>query len=166
MWSRHFLAVGLASAAAIAVASSTLMWLIFAGFAGSGHFKLESITIPATVGLIGYPSSWYFVVYRAGNWSGGRIIVLVMLTYLVSFLLVALGLGAYGAHHGVASQWGSPMLMAFSLAGLGALLLAFPYAAVATPMAFWHRHLVMSRFAGANESSRCEPARPLRQGRE
>jgi hypothetical protein len=81
MWSRHFLAVGLASAAAIAVASSTLMWLIFAGFAGSGHFKLESITIPATVGLIGYPSSWYFVVYRAGDWSGGRIIVLVMLTF-------------------------------------------------------------------------------------
>ncbi len=144
MWSRRFLWAGLWSGAAIAAATLALMWLGMLAISGQGRvsFVIANISLLGLGGIV--------PIRHAGTSSfSGR----------------ALTRGPGGLADGAdvhcqqrarshpVRRWAayakaSPVL-ALRFVAMEMIVMVIPYAVVATPMAFWHRHLLRGWFAAA-----------------
>ena len=145
MWSRRFLWAGLWSGAAIAAATLALMWLGMLAISGQGRvsFVIANFSLLGVGGIIAYPACWYVLIFRAGSYSGHRVAWLTVLTFIASSVLAAIPFVAWaGVRQGLAGA-------ALRFVAMGMSVMVIPYAVVATPMAFWHRHLLRGWFAAA-----------------
>ena len=147
MWSTPFLRFGLLSGLAIAASTLALMWLAIFLFTGAQSRSLmpANIALFGIVGIAAYPACWYAVIFRSRSYSRGRIALLVIVTFVVSCALVAAALRGYAAYRGVGT-WPSPAEFTLAMVTTGAVILALPYAATATPMALLHRRWLSGRF--------------------
>lgn len=145
MWSRRFLWSGLWSGAAIAAATFALMWLGMLAISGQGRvsFVIANISLLGLGGIVAYPACWYVLIFRAGSYSGPRVAWLTALTFIASSALAAIPFVAWAAY-----AKASPLL-ALRFVAMGMIVMVISYAVVATPMAFWHRHLLRGWFAAA-----------------
>jgi hypothetical protein len=148
MWSRDFLRVGLWSAVGIAAATIALIWLvIFISFgAREPKSSMANISLPGIVGTVVYPMCWYLLVFRPRRYTRARAGLLVTVTYLASCVVVALPFAALTWQQ-FSSTTPNSSLLPLGFWVIGVILLAVPYAVVATPMAFVHRQFLLNCFA-------------------
>jgi hypothetical protein len=91
MWSRMFLWTGLISGASIAYVAWTGIWLalfIAAGSKDPNWTPANAIKF-GIVGVVAYPASWYFLVYRVRDYSLTRTWFLVAVTYTAVCTVIA-----------------------------------------------------------------------------
>jgi hypothetical protein len=157
MWSRKFLWQGLttgALAAALALGGTWLLLFVVSRSTDPG-WTIANIVKFCLPGLILYPVCWYAWVYRHRDYSAGRTMTLVIVTFLVVWALVAILMGLGGAY--VASTmvleaakpakvfWLVPLaVFAYGImTAIGAAILFLPFIIVAAPVAFLHRWLLL-----------------------
>jgi hypothetical protein len=165
MWSRRFLWTVVSSGAVVAALTLAGIWLaLFAAFISDSanlSWTWANILKFAVPGLVVYPACWFVVIFRHRDYSPYRTLVLVITTFGVTAAVVAavmLLAGIYGmltiffqAPKAFLTAKGLTMLLilvwapvAYLLAAaIGAIILAVPYLVVATPMAFFHRWLLL-----------------------
>jgi hypothetical protein len=167
MWSRRFLWTGLTSG--IAVAALTLAELWLAAFAVSGSKNpavgFANMVLFALPGLIVYSACWYMIIYRHRDYALYRTMVLVVATFatvsavVAAFMVVGGFYVAISMMLSVAKPWKvAPVLVVAPLAyafmtAMGAVLLIVPYMITATPMAFFHRWLLLKIFASTGTAA-------------
>lgn len=164
MWSRRFLWSGLASSVLVAAIAASTIWVgmnYLIPFV-TGYFGLSM------VGMAIYPLLWYLLVYRRRSYSNATTFCLIGATYVASsaiiivwFMLIGLKLSNEMNAHMVerATQSGRPPAphiekivhnTPFSYGGLGFLgagLLLLPFVAIAGPLAFVHRGVLIRNFS-------------------
>jgi hypothetical protein len=173
MWSRQFLVVGLASSAMFAALTIFVFWSVLFSLGLHldliGGALLNVIAYSAAVGIMVYPSCWFVMIQRARDYSISRTFSLLRVNFGVSCLVVFavlflafFSLGALSlltsligstkpetpefATRAVQMLLGAPF-MAATVVAIGAFVAIIPYGAIATPIAFLHRWLLLTVFA-------------------
>ena len=157
MWSRKFLWQGLTTgvlAASLALAGMWLVLFVVARDSDPG-WTIANVVKFCLPGMILYPACWYAWIFRRRDYSLRRTMTLVIATFLVGWALVASLLAVGGAYVAVGMALGAakpamaiPLVVVAPLAYLmmsviGAVILFVPFAAVAAPIAFLHRWLLL-----------------------
>ena len=119
----------------------------------------------ALPGLIVYSACWYKIIYRHRDYSLRRTMVLVAATFstvsavVAAFMMIGGLYVAISMMLTVAAPWKvapvlvvAPLSYAFMTA-MGAVLLIVPYMITATPMAFFHRWLLLKISASAGTAA-------------
>jgi hypothetical protein len=151
MWTRRFLLTGISIAALLAGLAFAGIWfatyLVLGGLAG--------VVGLGAVGVIIYPALWYRLIHSGRDYSAGNTLRLVAYTYGASCAIVILGVFA-GMLYPSGGDVGAPDWGLATLSALAAILMALlaaaaviaiPYAAIAGPIAFLHRLLMLRLFA-------------------
>src|ERR1700749_1135090 len=167
MWSRRFLWTGLTSGIAVAALTLAEIWLAVFAVSGSKNplVSFANMVVFALPGLIVYSACWYGVIYRQRDYSLNRTMVLVVATFgavsavIAAFMMIGGLYVAISMMLTVAKPWKvAPVLVVAPLAyafmtAMGAVLLIVPYLITATPMAFFHRWLLLKIFAPAGTAA-------------
>jgi len=167
MWSHRFLWTGLSSGAAVAAFALAGLWLTLFVLSGSKDptSGLAGIVLFALPGLIVYSACWYMVIFRHRNYSLYRTMMLVIATFCTVSAVVAAFMIMGGFYVAIttllaaAQPWSSASLIAVAplaytaLTAFGAIILIIPYMIVATPMALFHRWLLLTIFGSANSAT-------------
>jgi hypothetical protein len=157
MWSRKFLWQGLTTAVLAATLALGGMWLLFFVVSGSTDpgWTIANVVKFCLPGLILYPACWYAWVYRRRDYSAGRTMTLVIMTFLVVWALVAILMGLTGAYVAIkmvleaakpAKAIPVVAVAPFAYAMMtviGAAILFLPFVVVAAPIAFLHRSILL-----------------------
>ena len=157
MWSRKFLWLGLTTAGLAAALALGGMWLLLFVISRSTDpdWTILSLVRFCLPGLILYPACWYAWIYRRRDYSVGRTITLVIVTFLVVWALVAILLGLSGAYVAlkmvleaakpakvILAVAVAPVVYA-KIAAIGAAILFLPFVVVSAPTAFLHRSILL-----------------------
>jgi hypothetical protein len=177
MWSRRFLWTGLSTGTVFALLTVAGMWLgLFASSASTGSpfwaMKEANVVRFTLPGVIIYPLCWYAFIFRHRDYSLRRATVLVVLTFATGWAIIAVTLIA-AATIVFSLEFGHTMEGAILVAVtpfayflgtlIGAIILAIPYAVVATPMALLHRWLLLRIFASSGSPPPLPSAGPVIQ---
>lgn len=166
MWSTRFLWTGISSGVAIAILTMAALWVgLFAvsGIKNDPAWTIANIVKFTLPGPMVYPACWYAVIFRARDYSLLRTMVLVARTFITATAVVAIILIVGGAiamlltakHLSEAAILVAATPLAYGLMTLiGAAILFVPYFIVATPMAMFHRWLLLRIFASPGPPSR------------
>ena len=164
MWSRRFLWVGMGSSLLVAALAVAAIWLVMR-LALSVTFPLDlaSYAVCCVVGVAVYPPLWALLVYARRNYSRATTYGLIAATYVTSsaivvglFMLIGQHAAADMERSRAANRYASagptylaamphPQVLYGRLALGGAILFLFPFAAIAGPLAFVHRRVLLSR---------------------
>lgn len=159
MWSRRFLWVGLGSSLLVAALAVAGIWVVMR-IALSVTFPLDlaSYAVCCAVGVVVYPLLWVLLVYARRSYSKATTYLLIGATYLTSsaivvglFLLIGARVekdwASARAIHGRQAYYEtipSPQVLYGRLALGGAILFLLPFAAIAGPLAFVHRRVLLA----------------------
>jgi hypothetical protein len=161
MWTRAFLTVGLASGFATAAGALATLWLALFALTNSSdpNFTPANIVQLCAPGVLTYPACWYTLIFRKKTYSVRNTVMLVVITFLVLWILLAAAMFAGGVHVSAtiiaeAAELGIVVLIAAAAAPvayvlttvIGAVFLVVPYAAIAFPAAFAHRWVMLRLF--------------------
>jgi hypothetical protein len=152
MWSKRFLALGMAGAAVTAVLALGLIWALMAtvGVAKGFPLALLSFLLPSVIGILVYPLCWWQLIYRKRDYGVRRTLLLVVVTYLWCCAVVAVALMAWSIQLLLTGQLSLDLsgvpVAGIALILIGALLFVVPFVAVATPLAFLQRTIVLRIF--------------------
>jgi hypothetical protein len=131
-----------------------------------GGVPLNVTAYSAAVGIVIYPSCWFMMIQRARDYSISRTFSLLRVNFglscLVIFAILFLAFFCLGvlslltsligsakpetATRAVQMLLGAPF-MAATVVAIGAFVAIIPYGAIATPIAFLHRWLLLTVFA-------------------
>lgn len=165
MWSRRFLWAGIVSgsaAAALALAGIWLALFIVSGGGDPGWTPANAVT-SGVIGVIIYPACWYFLVYRARDYSALQTWCLIGVAYGVTCGLVIAVL-FFGMFYPAGQLISQLPLARHEAAGLALMALLAPfligvfaliagaiigiaYVAIAAPVAFLHRFALLRVFS-------------------
>jgi hypothetical protein len=167
MWSRRFLWTGLSSGVAIAALTLAELWLGLFVVSGSKDptwtfANIVKFTLP---GLIVYSACWYIVVFRHRDYSLYRTLMLVVATFGTVSVVIAAVMIFAGFYVAITlllaapQPWKVALFVAWApfayalVTAIGAVFLIVPYMIVATPMALFHRLLLLKIFASAGPAA-------------
>jgi hypothetical protein len=165
MWPQRFLTVGVASAACAAALALALMWLVLAALTRLVGFPFTFLLAFGAPGIVLYPLCWYAAIFRRRSYGRSDTWRLIACTYAASCALAAVILCADFAYQAATAArpplpgevpWG-PMgyaaipILAIKLVFIAAIVLAVPFVAIAGPVAFLHRAILLARFGGGAE---------------
>jgi hypothetical protein len=173
MWSRQFVVVGLASSAMFAALAIIVFWFVLFSLGLRldliGGVLLNVTAYSAGVGTVIYPSCWFMMIQRGRDYSISRTFKLLRVNFGVSclgiFAILFLAFFCLGvlslltsligsakpetsefATRAVQMLLGAPF-MAATVVAIGAFVAIIPNGAIATPIAFLHRWLLLTVFA-------------------
>jgi hypothetical protein len=164
MWSRRFLWIGLGSSLLVAALAAAIIWLVMR-LALSLTFPLDlaSYAVCCVIGVAVYPPLWALLVYMRQSYSTATTYCLIGATYFASsaivvgiFMLIGQHVAADMERSRAANRYASagpaylaamphPQVLYGRLALGGAILFILPFAAIAGPLAFLHRRVLLSR---------------------
>jgi hypothetical protein len=167
MWSRRFLWTGLSSGVAVAALSLAGLWLaLFVASGSKEHtWTFANIVKFALPGPIVYPACWYMVIFRDRNYSLSRTMMLVGAVFGTVSAVVAGFMMTAGFYVAITTlleaerPWSAAPIVVVgplayaSMTMFGAAILIVPYTIVATPMALFHRGLLLKIFASAGPAT-------------
>jgi hypothetical protein len=172
MWSRRFLLTGLASAVVAAVMALTFLWLLLVGLERAGVIDQMASAIVAVglPGVVVYPLCWHALIYRRHSYTRRDTDKLIACTYGACALVAVAILSVWYFVQAIAtakefvlnisvSGWALsfvwvPVVIAIAAATF-ALFLAVPFVAIAGPIAFAHRALLLAWFGPATAPDDC-----------
>jgi hypothetical protein len=170
MWSRNFLRLGLATGFLAATLALGGIWLVLFALFGRSEESARgaaTILIFCLPGLFVYPLCWYLTIVRERAYSRWRTTELVVATFFIVWLLVAVLMMLGGAYTAIplafkaasAGKIAASFIVALAPLALGmvtvtgAIILFIPFMLVATPMAFFHRWLLLKLFSSTAPSA-------------
>ncbi|MGE3150672.1 MAG: hypothetical protein AB7K04_16580, partial [Pseudorhodoplanes sp.] len=174
MWSRQFLRFGVGTSFVVASIAVALIWLVMRlAFALTLPSGIADYGVLCLIGIFVYPPLWALLVHMRQSYSRAMTYVLIAGTYLVSCAIVFAIMHMIGTSiaHDMARAPAGANIHAFDLtlhpavaygrlALGGAVLFLPPFAAIAAPLAFMHRRLLLGSFA-PQASERIVVAPPL-----
>ena len=159
MWSRRFLWIGLGSSLLVAAFAVSGIWLVMR-IALSVTFPLDiaSYAVCCAIGVVVYPVLWALLVYARRSYSKATTYCLIGATYLTSsaivfgfFMLIGsqvekdrVSAQAMSGRPAYYQNIPSPQVLYGRLALGGAILFLLPFAAIAGPLAFVHRRVLLA----------------------
>ncbi len=158
MWSRRFLWVGLGSSLLVAALAVAGIWLVMRIALSVTMRDLASYAVCCAIGVVVYPLLWVLLVYVRRSYSKATTYLLIGATYFTSSAIVVglfLLIGAQvekdresaRAIHGrqaYSETIPSPQVVYGRLAIGGAILFLLPFAAIAGPLAFAQRRVLLA----------------------
>jgi hypothetical protein len=168
VWSRRFLVVGLLTGFLTAAAALGGIWFVLYAASGFNTVSLANAVAFGPPGIAVYPICWAIMIYRVRDYSPRRTFFLIAVTYTATTALV-IGFYFLGFFYFVGQAFvlamtnpdawrlailslTGPFIFAF-FAFIVAAVVGIAYVAIATPLGFLHRLLMLWLF-----NSRTNPA--------